>query len=91
MQGKALQKQKEKTLDSLVVRTIYLQSLLVHSIEYWFRCMDLDGDGFLSMYELEYFYEEQLQRMEALGLETLPFTDCLCQVGFSLVRMECSV
>ena len=45
-----------------------------------FRFMDLDGDGFLSMYELEYFYEEQLQRMEQLGIETLPFEDCLCQV-----------
>ena len=45
-----------------------------------FRCMDLDGDGYLSMYELEYFYEEQLQRMEQLGIETLPFEDCLCQV-----------
>lgn len=45
------------------------------------RCMDLDGDGYLSMYELEYFYEEQLQRMEALGIETLPFHDCLCQVS----------
>lgn len=42
--------------------------------------MDLDGDGYLSMYELEYFYEEQLQRMEAIGIETLPFEDCLCQV-----------
>lgn len=44
------------------------------------RCMDLDGDGFLSMYELEYFYDEQLQRMEAMGIECLPFEDCLCQV-----------
>lgn len=43
------------------------------AIEYWFRCMDLDGDGFLSMYELEYFYEEQMHRMEAIGIETLPF------------------
>lgn len=43
--------------------------------------MDLDGDGHLSMYELEYFYEEQLQRMESLGIETLPFEDCLCQVN----------
>ncbi|CAK9832240.1 Serine/threonine-protein phosphatase 2A regulatory subunit B'' subunit alpha [Anthophora retusa] len=50
------------------------------AIEYWFRCMDLDGDGYLSMYELEYFYEEQLHRMEAIGLETLPFKDCLCQM-----------
>ncbi|XP_044739382.1 uncharacterized protein LOC123300788 isoform X2 [Chrysoperla carnea] len=50
------------------------------AVEYWFRCMDLDGDGFLSMYELEYFYEEQMQRMEAIGIETLPFEDCLCQM-----------
>nr|CAG4635919.1 EOG090X00JH [Eubosmina coregoni]SVE69625.1 EOG090X00JH [Eubosmina coregoni] len=50
------------------------------AIEYWFRCMDLDGDGYISMYELEYFYEEQLQRMESLGIETLPFEDCLCQM-----------
>lgn len=42
--------------------------------------MDLDGDGFLSMYELEYFYDEQMHRMEAIGIETLPFQDCLCQM-----------
>ena len=51
------------------------------SIEYWFRCMDLDGDGIISMYEMEYFYEEMVQRMEAMGIETLPFEDCLCQVS----------
>ncbi|XP_064347473.1 serine/threonine-protein phosphatase 2A regulatory subunit B'' subunit alpha isoform X2 [Camelus dromedarius] len=50
------------------------------SIEYWFRCMDLDGDGVLSMYELEYFYEEQCERMEAMGIEPLPFHDLLCQM-----------
>ncbi|XP_055374320.1 serine/threonine-protein phosphatase 2A regulatory subunit B'' subunit alpha isoform X2 [Condylostylus longicornis] len=50
------------------------------SIEYWFRCMDLDGDGVISMYELEYFYEEQQERMFSLGIETLPFEDCLCQM-----------
>uniref|UniRef100_A0A8D9BSW8 Serine/threonine-protein phosphatase 2A regulatory subunit B'' subunit beta n=1 Tax=Cacopsylla melanoneura TaxID=428564 RepID=A0A8D9BSW8_9HEMI len=50
------------------------------AIEYWFRCMDLDGDGYLSMYELEYFYDEQLQRMDAIGIECLPFEDCLCQM-----------
>ena len=52
------------------------------SIEYWFRCMDLDGDGIISMYEMEYFYDEQLDKMEALGIEKLPFEDCLCQVCF---------
>lgn len=42
--------------------------------------MDIDGDGILSMYELEYFYEEQQHRMESIGIETLPFEDCLCQM-----------
>ncbi|KAG5889324.1 hypothetical protein JTB14_027472 [Gonioctena quinquepunctata] len=50
------------------------------AVEYWFRCMDLDGDGYISMYELEYFYEEQMHRMESIGIETLPFQDCLCQM-----------
>ncbi|CAH6777488.1 Ppp2r3b [Phodopus roborovskii] len=50
------------------------------SVEYWFRCMDLDGDGVLSMFELEFFYEEQARRMEARGVEPLPFRDLACQV-----------
>ncbi|XP_028969028.1 serine/threonine-protein phosphatase 2A regulatory subunit B'' subunit delta [Galendromus occidentalis] len=50
------------------------------AIEYWFRCMDLDGDGRLSLYELEFFYEEQTQRMECLGLQAMPFIDALCQM-----------
>ncbi|XP_053403494.1 serine/threonine-protein phosphatase 2A regulatory subunit B'' subunit beta-like isoform X1 [Mercenaria mercenaria] len=57
------------------------------SIEYWFRCMDFDGDGLISMYEMEYFYEEQMQKMEALGIERLPFEDCLCQM-LDLVQPE---
>ncbi|XP_005406839.1 PREDICTED: serine/threonine-protein phosphatase 2A regulatory subunit B'' subunit alpha isoform X2 [Chinchilla lanigera] len=58
------------------------------SIEYWFRCMDVDGDGVLSMYELEYFYEEQCERMEAMGIEPLPFHDLLCQM-LDLVKPAC--
>uniref|UniRef100_A0A8C8S6T1 Protein phosphatase 2 regulatory subunit B''alpha n=1 Tax=Pelusios castaneus TaxID=367368 RepID=A0A8C8S6T1_9SAUR len=57
------------------------------SIEYWFRCLDLDGDGVLSMYELEYFYEEQCERMETMGIEPLPFHDLLCQM-LDLVKPE---
>uniref|UniRef100_A0A1A8UJH3 Protein phosphatase 2, regulatory subunit B'', alpha n=1 Tax=Nothobranchius furzeri TaxID=105023 RepID=A0A1A8UJH3_NOTFU len=57
------------------------------SIEYWFRCMDVDGDGVLSMYELEYFYEEQCERMERMGIEPLPFQDLLCQM-LDLVKPE---
>ncbi|MBN3326778.1 P2R3A phosphatase, partial [Atractosteus spatula] len=57
------------------------------SVEYWFRCMDLDGDGVLSMYELEHFYEEQCERMEGMGIEPLPFHDLLCQM-LDLVKPE---
>ncbi|XP_061700079.1 serine/threonine-protein phosphatase 2A regulatory subunit B'' subunit alpha isoform X1 [Syngnathoides biaculeatus] len=57
------------------------------SIEYWFRCMDVDGDGVLSMFELEFFYEEQCERMERTGIEPLPFQDLLCQM-LDLVKPE---
>ncbi|XP_061083134.1 serine/threonine-protein phosphatase 2A regulatory subunit B'' subunit beta isoform X2 [Conger conger] len=57
------------------------------SIEYWFRCMDLDGDGVLSMYELEHFYQEQCQKLETMGIESLLFEDCLCQM-LDLVQPE---
>lgn len=59
---------------------INLSVIFLYSMEYWFRCMDLDGDGVISMYEMEFFYEEQVEKMEMLGIETLPFQDCLCQV-----------
>uniref|UniRef100_UPI00398F8932 serine/threonine-protein phosphatase 2A regulatory subunit B'' subunit beta isoform X2 n=1 Tax=Pristiophorus japonicus TaxID=55135 RepID=UPI00398F8932 len=58
------------------------------SIEYWFRCMDLDGDGVLSMYELNYFYEDQCKKLECMSIEPLPFEDCLCQL-LDLVKPEC--
>lgn len=48
--------------------------------------MDLDGDGVISMYEMEYFYDEQMQKMESLGIEKLPFEDCLCQVNIRYRR-----
>jgi serine/threonine-protein phosphatase 2A regulatory subunit B'' len=50
------------------------------STEYWFRVLDIDGDGYLSLYELEYFYGEMLEKMENLGIEGLPLEDSMCQV-----------
>ena len=51
------------------------------SLEYWFRCVDLDGDGALVPNECKWFYEEQLQRMECLNQEPVLWEDILCQVS----------
>ena len=48
--------------------------------------MDLDGDGVLSMFELDYFYQEQVHKMEIYGIEYMPFEDCICQVGLDRVE-----
>jgi len=48
--------------------------------EFWFNCLDLDKDGILSLFELEYFYKEQQERMESVPMESPPFVDILCQM-----------
>ena len=50
------------------------------SIEYWFRVLDKDGDGVLSLYELEYFYEEVLTRLDEMNIESLSVENTVCQV-----------
>ncbi|KAI3378860.1 hypothetical protein SNEBB_005030 [Seison nebaliae] len=50
------------------------------SIEYWFRVMDLDGDGIISIYEMEHFYTEIIDRLTRLGYEYATFTDAVCQM-----------
>ncbi|MGH0134425.1 UNVERIFIED_CONTAM: hypothetical protein FKN15_075464, partial [Acipenser sinensis] len=83
---KDLARHNDHALSPKMIERIF--SGAVTSIEYWFRCMDLDGDGVLSMYELEYFYEEQCQKLENMAIEPLPFEDCLCQM-LDLVKPEC--
>mmetsp|Transcript_91795 Transcript_91795/g.264127 ORF Transcript_91795/g.264127 Transcript_91795/m.264127 type:complete len:546 (-) Transcript_91795:104-1741(-) len=51
------------------------------SMEYWFHIFDLDGDGSIRDHEMKYFYEEQVQRMECLNYDTIPFGDILCQMN----------
>ncbi|KAJ2787207.1 Serine/threonine-protein phosphatase 2A regulatory subunit B'' subunit alpha [Coemansia interrupta] len=58
------------------------------AIEYWFRCLDLDGDGILSLYELEYFYDEQMNRMEeSVTGDIVIISDLMCQLS-DMVRPE---
>jgi serine/threonine-protein phosphatase 2A regulatory subunit B'' len=33
------------------------------AIDYWFRCVDLDGDGVIALWEVQYFYDEQRAKM----------------------------
>ncbi|KAK7344042.1 hypothetical protein VNO77_13261 [Canavalia gladiata] len=50
------------------------------SLEYWFKCIDLDGNGVLTPNELQFFYDEQLHRMECMAQEPVLFEDILCQI-----------
>ncbi|XP_004495369.1 serine/threonine protein phosphatase 2A regulatory subunit B''beta-like [Cicer arietinum] len=50
------------------------------SLEYWFKCIDLDGNGVLTPNEMLFFYEEQLHRMECMAQEPVLFEDILCQI-----------
>lgn len=51
------------------------------SLEYWFKIIDLDSNGIITPYEMEYFYEEQVQRLESLNHEPILFIDLLCQMN----------
>jgi len=50
------------------------------ALKYWFKCVDLNGDGRLSGDELMFFYEEQLHRMECLSQECVSFADVMAQM-----------
>ena len=45
-----------------------------------FKCIDLDGNGVLTLNEMQFFYEEQLHRMECMAQEPVLFEDILCQI-----------
>ncbi|GJT75771.1 serine/threonine protein phosphatase 2A regulatory subunit B''beta-like protein [Tanacetum coccineum] len=46
----------------------------------WFKCVDLDGNGIITRNEMQFFYEEQLHRMECMAQEPVLFEDILCQI-----------
>jgi len=51
------------------------------SIEFWFRCCNLDNDGVITVFEMEHFYREQLYRMHCLNVEAVSIADLLCQLN----------
>lgn len=52
----------------------------VVSLAYWFRVIDLNGDGVITPEEMKHFYTEQMQRMADLNMEVVPFNDILSQM-----------
>uniref|UniRef100_A0AC34GUH7 EF-hand domain-containing protein n=1 Tax=Panagrolaimus sp. ES5 TaxID=591445 RepID=A0AC34GUH7_9BILA len=50
------------------------------SIEYWFRCIDLDGDGIISKYEMELFYNNMIAKLHAKVKEAMKFSDVVNQL-----------
>eukprot|EP01025_Chloroclados_australasicus_P014149 TRINITY_DN1661_c0_g1_i10.p2 TRINITY_DN1661_c0_g1~~TRINITY_DN1661_c0_g1_i10.p2 ORF type:complete len:533 (-),score=49.45 TRINITY_DN1661_c0_g1_i10:1826-3424(-) len=51
------------------------------AIDYWFRCVDLDGDGYINDHDVRYFYDEQHSRMECMNQETIQVDDILAQLS----------
>jgi hypothetical protein len=45
-----------------------------------FNVIDLDCDGLLTTFEIEWFFEEQKQRIQSLSQELITFPDIMCQL-----------
>lgn len=47
------------------------------SIEYWFRIMDLNGDGRISFDEMEQFYNEIVANVIRMGMDVITFNNLI--------------
>lgn len=50
------------------------------SLKYWFKVLDLDGDGMVCLAEMEKFYRVIHQKRDILQLETFEFSSILCLI-----------
>lgn len=50
----------------------------IQSLNYWFKVIDLDDNNVITPCEMDYFYEEQVHRLEYLNHEPILFVDLLC-------------
>ena len=47
------------------------------SHEYWFKILDQDGDGIISIFDLHQFYIEQLIKLRSINIDPISFEDKL--------------
>ncbi|KMZ62273.1 Serine/threonine protein phosphatase 2A regulatory subunit B'subunit alpha [Zostera marina] len=57
------------------------------SVIYWFKCLDLNGIGVITRNDLQYFFDEQLHRMNCLNRVVLLFENVLCQI-YDIIHPE---
>ena len=60
------------------------------SLQYWFSCVDIDGDGKITPRDMRFFYDVQTARMESLGHDVVNFSDVLCQMSDMIKPSEVS-
>jgi serine/threonine-protein phosphatase 2A regulatory subunit B'' len=50
------------------------------SIKYWFKVIDLNNEGVITKKEMEYFYEEQIEKLKNNKKEVMDFKDVLNKI-----------
>ncbi|VDO92862.1 unnamed protein product [Heligmosomoides polygyrus] len=56
------------------------------SLEYWFRVLDVDGVGVISMYVMEKFHEQVIAKLSEEGIDSMSFKDVACQVRWRILE-----
>ena len=50
------------------------------AINMWFKCIDLNGQHYLTPVDLYFFFEEQMDKMELAGMEVIPYQQAHVQM-----------
>ncbi|XP_077520498.1 serine/threonine-protein phosphatase 2A regulatory subunit B'' subunit beta-like [Amblyomma americanum] len=50
--------------DFVVFHAVESNKGLPKSVEFWFHCLDFDGDGFITVYDMQYLYEDKRRIVE---------------------------
>ncbi|XP_064483221.1 serine/threonine-protein phosphatase 2A regulatory subunit B'' subunit beta-like [Ornithodoros turicata] len=50
--------------DFVVFHVVESNKGLPKSVEFWFHCLDFDGDGFITVYDMQYLYEDKRRIVE---------------------------